>query len=87
MNNVDGQAMAAVNRLKEITPELGSFSAGVAAWDGKETLDELLRRADVALYSAKTDGGRRVEIAPPTLEPAEVFPEAAVRTDEATSRE
>jgi PleD family two-component response regulator len=74
MNNVEGQALAAVDRLSQMTPELGSFSAGVAAWDGKEPLDELLRRADVALYSAKTDGGRRVEIAPPTLEPSEAFP-------------
>jgi hypothetical protein len=30
----------------------------------------------VALYTAKTDGGSRVEIAPPTLEPADAFPEA-----------
>jgi diguanylate cyclase (GGDEF)-like protein len=74
MDTSDGQALAAVDRLKEMTPELGSFSAGVAAWDRKQTIDELLRRADVALYTAKTDGGRRVEIAPPTLEPSEAFP-------------
>jgi diguanylate cyclase (GGDEF)-like protein len=76
MDTSDGQALAAVDRLKEMTPELGSFSAGVAAWDGKQTIDELLRRADVALYTAKTDGGRWVEIAPPTLEPSEAFPAA-----------
>ena len=74
MDISDGQALAAVDRLKQMTPELGSFSAGVAAWDGSQGLDELLRRADVALYSAKTDGGSRVEIAPPTLEPSEAFP-------------
>ena len=71
----DGQALAAIDRLTEMTPELGSFSAGAAAWDGKETLDELLRRADVALYTAKTDGGSRVEMAPLTLEPSEAFPQ------------
>ncbi len=76
MDTADGQAMAAVERLVQVTPDLGSFSAGVAAWDGEEPLDELLRRADVALYTAKTDGGTRVEVAPPTLEPAEAFPEA-----------
>ncbi|MGA8803775.1 MAG: hypothetical protein WB866_03735, partial [Solirubrobacterales bacterium] len=43
------------------------FSAGAAIWDGSETLDELLRRADVALYTAKTDGGSVVQVAPPTL--------------------
>jgi PleD family two-component response regulator len=51
-----------------------AVAAGVAAWDGRESLDALLRRADVALYTAKTDGGSRVEIAPPTLEPSEAFP-------------
>jgi GGDEF domain-containing protein len=35
----------------------------VAAWDGRETLDELLRRADAALYAAKAAGGGRVESA------------------------
>jgi diguanylate cyclase (GGDEF)-like protein len=75
MDTSDGQALAAVDRLKQMTPELGSFSAGIAAWEGTQSLDELLRRADVALYTAKTDGGSRVEIAPPTLEPSEAFPE------------
>jgi diguanylate cyclase (GGDEF)-like protein len=73
MDNVEGQAVAAVERLKVTTPEIGSFSAGIAAWDGRESLDELLRRADVALYTAKTGGGSRVEIAPPTLEPSQAF--------------
>jgi diguanylate cyclase (GGDEF)-like protein len=62
----DGQALAAMDRLREMTPELGSFSAGAAAWDGTEPLDELLRRADVALYAAKTNGGRKVEVAAAT---------------------
>ena len=53
----EGQALAAIARLREMTPRSGSFSAGAAIWDGCETLDELLRRADVALYTAKTDGG------------------------------
>jgi diguanylate cyclase (GGDEF)-like protein len=74
MDTSDGQALAAVDRLTKMTPELGCFSAGVAAWEGKQTLDELLRRADVALYTAKTYGGSKVEIAPPTLEPSEAFP-------------
>ncbi len=60
MDTSDGQAMAAVERLSQTTPELGSFSAGAAAWDGEQPLDELLRRADVALYTAKTSGGGRV---------------------------
>jgi diguanylate cyclase (GGDEF)-like protein len=74
MDTSDGQALAAVERLREMTPELGSFSAGAAEWDGTEPLDDLLRRADVALYTAKTEGGARVEVAPPTLEPSNAFP-------------
>jgi diguanylate cyclase (GGDEF)-like protein len=81
MDTSDGQAMAAVDRLSESTTELGRFSAGAAAWDGNEPLDELLRRADVALYSAKTNGGGRVEIAPPTLEPSQAFPEPEAAGD------
>jgi diguanylate cyclase (GGDEF)-like protein len=73
MDTSDGQALAAVDRLRQMTPELGSFSAGIASWEGGQSLDELLRRADVALYEAKTEGGSRVEIAPPTLEPSEAF--------------
>ncbi|MFN0205996.1 MAG: GGDEF domain-containing protein [Planctomycetota bacterium] len=37
-----------------------TFSCGVAAWDGEETTDSLLARADVALYHAKTRGRNRV---------------------------
>jgi diguanylate cyclase (GGDEF)-like protein len=74
MDTSDAEVQTAVDRLEQMTPELGSFSAGVAVWDGTQSIDELLRRADVALYSAKTDGGRRVEIAPPTLDPSGAFP-------------
>jgi diguanylate cyclase (GGDEF)-like protein len=75
LDTSNGQGLSAVDRLREMTPELGSFSAGVATWGGAEPLDELLRRADVALYTAKTADGSRVEIAPPTLEPSEAFSE------------
>jgi diguanylate cyclase (GGDEF)-like protein len=73
MDNSDEQAMAAVERLRGATPELASFSAGAAAWNREEALEELMRRADVALYAAKTDGGSRVELAPVALEPSRPF--------------
>jgi diguanylate cyclase (GGDEF)-like protein len=38
----------------------GSF--GVAAWDGRETMDRLLSRADAALYRAKAAGRNRVAL-------------------------
>jgi diguanylate cyclase (GGDEF)-like protein len=43
-----------------------TVSIGWAAWDG-EAPDELLRRADVALYEAKNAGRDRVEGAPATV--------------------
>ncbi len=58
-----------VHRLREATPARGSFSAGVAVWDRRETLDELLRRCDIALYASKAAGRGRTEIAPLSLTP------------------
>jgi diguanylate cyclase (GGDEF)-like protein len=58
-----------VERLREVTPSLGGFSAGVATWDRRETLDELLRRCDIALYASKAAGGGKIQIAPVSLTP------------------
>ena len=40
------------------------FSAGVAQWDGAETSDAVLQRADAALYAAKETGRNRIATAP-----------------------
>jgi diguanylate cyclase (GGDEF)-like protein len=40
-----------------------SFSAGIAQWDGFETVDALLGRADNALYQAKGAGRDQVQLA------------------------
>jgi diguanylate cyclase (GGDEF)-like protein len=58
-----------VRRLRDVTPSLGRFSAGVAVWDRREGLDELLRRCDVALYASKASGGGKTQIAPVSLLP------------------
>jgi diguanylate cyclase (GGDEF)-like protein/PAS domain S-box-containing protein len=50
------QAAEIVERLRQTTPMGQSCSAGLACWDRVETIDELLRRADGALYMAKTSG-------------------------------
>jgi diguanylate cyclase (GGDEF)-like protein/PAS domain S-box-containing protein len=50
------QACEVVERLREGTPCEQTCSAGLAAWDFVEGIDELLSRADRALYLAKAGG-------------------------------
>lgn len=62
-------SLAAIDRLRAATPGREAFSSGIAVWDRKEDLSEVLRRSDLALYAAKAAGGSRTEVAPPHLEP------------------
>jgi len=48
-----------ITRLQELTPGGQTFSAGLALWDGQETSDELIARADIAMYQAKSTGRAR----------------------------
>jgi diguanylate cyclase (GGDEF)-like protein len=57
-------ADALADRIRDATPAGTTCSIGVAAWDGEETADEVLARADRALYRAKADGRDRVVHAP-----------------------
>lgn len=50
------QAAEIVDRLREQTPLEQTCSAGLALWDYAESIDDLLRRADEALYLAKAGG-------------------------------
>lgn len=52
-----------VQRLRTTTPAGQSCSAGLAAFHGSETAEELVARADQALYEAKTRGRDRTVIA------------------------
>jgi diguanylate cyclase (GGDEF)-like protein len=60
-----------LERLLGSVPDGASASAGVAAWDGQESAEALLARADVALYAAKEAGRNRVTTA---AQPAEGCP-------------
>jgi diguanylate cyclase (GGDEF)-like protein/PAS domain S-box-containing protein len=55
----DDAARAVVERLLEAVPLGQTASAGIAAWDGHESAEALLARADAALYEAKGAGRAR----------------------------
>ncbi len=54
-----------LRRLREVTPEGQTFSAGIATWDTREPAEGLVARADSALYQAKNGGRNRSIIASP----------------------
>jgi GGDEF domain-containing protein len=45
-----------LERLRAGTPAGVTVSVGLALWDSHESAEELLARADRALYAAKTGG-------------------------------
>jgi diguanylate cyclase (GGDEF)-like protein len=57
--SLDG-AERMLERLLEALPEDQACSAGVCLWDGAESAEELIARADAALYGAKAAGRGRV---------------------------
>jgi diguanylate cyclase (GGDEF)-like protein len=62
-------AMAIAERLRTALPE-GSCSIGIAEWVRGESVDELVRRADQALYAAKEGGRDRSCASPSPVGPA-----------------
>jgi diguanylate cyclase (GGDEF)-like protein len=64
LNHADAPAAeVAIERLRPATPAGQTFSAGVATWVAPETSDELIARADRALYAAKQGGRNRTAVA------------------------
>ena len=49
-------ALRIADRLRAAVPDDQTTSAGVAGWDGQESMGELIGRADAALYQAKGAG-------------------------------
>jgi diguanylate cyclase (GGDEF)-like protein len=56
-------AVHLIERVRAATPAGQTCSAGVARWDGEETPEQLVLRADQALYEAKHSGRDRVVVA------------------------
>jgi len=56
-------ALEIVERLRQATVDKQTVSIGLARWDGVETVDQLVCRADRGLYDAKRGGRNRVVIA------------------------
>jgi predicted signal transduction protein with EAL and GGDEF domain len=59
------------------TPLAQTFSAGVALWRGDETADQLVARADKALYQAKQAGRNQVLPADSSQGPSRLDPDPA----------
>jgi diguanylate cyclase (GGDEF)-like protein len=68
-----GDAKSIVERLRAAMPSGQTVSAGVACWNGRESAEEFVGRADAALYEAKRTGRDRLvtagEAAPGDLKP------------------
>jgi diguanylate cyclase (GGDEF)-like protein len=73
------QAAQLVDRLRPLLPDRQTFSAGIATWDGDETTNELVQRADRALLQAKKAGRNRSVIAGRELQTTLPLEHAAVR--------
>jgi len=67
-------ALPIVERMRMCVPDEQSCSAGLARWDGEETAEALVGRADEALYEAKLAGRDRIKVAPSRATVAETLP-------------
>jgi diguanylate cyclase (GGDEF)-like protein len=71
------QAGQLIGRLRPLMPDNQTFSAGIATWDFHEDGDQLLRRADEALLTAKKQGRNRTVVSGQEEQMALVLPPMA----------
>jgi diguanylate cyclase (GGDEF)-like protein len=57
------EAELVLDRLRSVSPDGQTFSAGIATWDTDESAERLVSRADQALYAAKHAGRDRSMVA------------------------
>ncbi|MEV0902460.1 diguanylate cyclase [Actinoplanes sp. NPDC049802] len=62
-NSGPAEAVAVLDRLRAAVPDGQTCSIGCATWYTTESVEQLLQRADGALYAAKGDGRDRVRTA------------------------
>lgn len=76
------RAVEVIDRLRADLPGNETFSCGLAVWDGIETDEALLMRADMALYAAKASGrDRTVPADPPSHDDgASTLPDGLTRS-------
>ena len=67
-----GPVLSRLHALRAATPERGAFSAGVALAVGGEDLHDTMRRADLALYEAKSTGRGRSRVSDRAVSLSEV---------------
>jgi diguanylate cyclase (GGDEF)-like protein len=71
------QADQLIARLRPLMPDNQTFSAGIATWDFSESGEQLLRRADESLLSAKKQGRNRTVVSGQEEQIALVLPPVA----------
>ncbi len=57
-------AVVVADRLRAVVPGTQTASVGTATWDGAETIEALVGRADAAMYEAKRTGRDRTVASP-----------------------